>query len=256
MISILIVTYNSGKFIERCIESIEKCVKVESEIIVVDNDSYDNTNSLVQKFPKVKLIQNIDNKGFARANNIAFEHSKGEYILVLNPDIVIDERGIQVLLETAVSDSKIGVIAPRLLNEDGSLQESARKFPNPVVQVIRGLGLSTMFMNMKFYRSNLNLDINLESDSQVDWVIGACMLIRREVFLEVGGFSEKFFMYYEDADLCLKLKKAGFEIIYCPKVSFVHSYQRESAKKIVSKLKLYHIQSIFRFYYRRYLLYS
>jgi N-acetylglucosaminyl-diphospho-decaprenol L-rhamnosyltransferase len=255
MISILIVTYNSGKFIERCIESIVNYVKVENEIIVADNNSSDNTKLLVKKFANVKLIENADNKGFARANNIAFEKSKGEHILVLNPDIIVNERGIQLLLEKLSSDSTIGVIAPRLLNEDGSLQESARKFPNPIIQAIRGFGLSAIFRNRKFYRSNLNLDINLESDSQVDWVIGACMLIKREVFLKVGGFSEDFFMYYEDADLCLKLKKAGFKIIYCPGVGFVHSYQRQSAKSVVSKLKLYHIQSIFRFYYHKYLLY-
>lgn len=255
-VSIVIVTYNSGRVIVESLNSIYQFAKdVDLEIIIVDNNSQDNTISSVESISKdIIIIKNKENKGFASANNQAFKIARGNIILILNPDIVISSNtNLLALSQKLINESDIGVLAPRLYYPNGVIQESARGFPNPLAQLGRGLKLEKYLKSFRFYKKFI-IDVNaITDDVNVDWVIGAFMLLRKEVLVSVNYFDSSYFMYYEDADLCLKLKKLGFNIRYTPQFSATHKYQRESSKRIFSKTKGYHIVSILRFYSKHFL---
>lgn len=252
LLSVVIVTYNSADVISNTLESIFKYfVTFEYEIIIIDNNSSDNISEIICKFNtnRIKLIKNKYNVGFAKANNTALEICTGDYILILNPDIIITSKtNLSFLINELNKDNNIGVVAPKLLYENGELQESARNFPNPLLLLIRGSGLERFFKKFKFYKNYLYLDIKNDSSVIVEWVIGAFILIKSNKLQQINYFDEKYFMYYEDADLCLRLLKNDYKTLYVSKCEAIHKYQRESAKKIFSKLKYYHIKSIIRFF--------
>jgi len=252
LLSIVIVTYNSSKIISQTLLSIVNyLINIEYEIIIVDNNSSDNTCEIISQInnSNVKLIKNKVNKGFAQGNNKGFKVCNGEFILILNPDIIITPNThIDELIDEYNKNEKIGIVAPKLIYEDGRVQESARSFPNPIVLLIRGLGLENIYRNFEFYKKFLLLDKNDNLPTYVDWVIGAFVLIKKDILIEHNGFDDNFFMYYEDADLCLRLKKTNYKILYVPQYEAIHQYQRESSKKIFSKLKFYHIKSIIIFF--------
>ena len=252
ILSVVIVTYNSASVVGHALESIFNClITFEYEIIVVDNNSTDNTIEIISNFEsdKLILIKNKKNYGFAKANNIGFELCKGEYILILNPDIVLTEKtNLPYLIHYIKNKSSVGIIAPKLLYENDKTQESARNFPNPILLLIRGLNLEKYFARFNFYKNFLLIDKKDIAPIYVDWVIGAFILIRKDILIQINYFDDKYFMYYEDADLSLRLLKNGYKTFYVPYCEAIHKYQRESAKKTFSKLKYYHIKSILRFF--------
>jgi len=234
---------------------------LDYEIIIVDNNSTDGTLEIVRNFNNntIKVIKNKRNLGFARANNIAFKVCKGQYIIILNPDITITHKtNLPFLIEQYHKYNDIGIVAPKLLYENGEIQESARSFPNPIVLLIRGIGLGNFFKSFSFYRDYLMLDKQDEHAMYADWVIGAFMLIRRDILEKIGYFDEKYFMYYEDADLCIRLLKSGYKTLYVPNCEVIHKYKRESSRAVFSKLKYHHIKSIVRFFTKHsfYLIFS
>lgn len=252
LLSIVIVTYNSANVIEETILSIRKnLISIEYEILVVDNNSSDNTLGILAKYEndKFTVIKSKTNMGFAKANNIAFQKCLGNYILILNPDVVFKtQTNLNILVDELNKNANTAIVAPKLIYENGSKQESARMFPSPVVLIIRGLKLEKFFLGRKFYKKFLLIDSDDNIAQNVDWVIGAFILIKKDLLIKVNYFDEKYFMYYEDADLCLRLLKNGYKTIYVPTISVTHKYKRESSKKILTILKLIHIKSILRFY--------
>lgn len=250
-LSIIIVTYNSSNEIEQVIQSILKTVyELDYEIIVVDNNSRDDTVSKISGIStKIRLISNKKNVGFANANNQGFQVAQGDFILILNPDIILtSETKLKDLCERLTQDRRIGIIAPRLNYSDGSIQESVRGFPSLTLQLIRMMKIDGLFRNSQYYRNYMVSDKDMNKESFVDWVIGAFMLIRKELLFEVGLFDKQYFMYMEDADLCVNLRKRGYKICYSPQFSAIHAYKRESSKGILSSLKWFHIISSIRFY--------
>jgi GT2 family glycosyltransferase len=250
-ISIVIVTYNSSRDIKRAIESIYNFINgICFEVIVIDNNSNDNTLSVINSLGlDIVLIRNTVNVGFAKANNQGFRLASGKFILIFNPDLALTENTrITDLLSKLSFDLEIGLIAPKLYFDNGVIQESARGFPNPIAQLIRLLKMDRLFKSNKFYKKYLINLANFNDDHYVDWVIGAFMLIRREVLFEVGLFDERYQMYMEDADLCMQLRNKGYKICYSSRFSALHSYKRESSKSIFSKLKWIHILSSLKFY--------
>ena len=250
-LSIIIVTHNSQEEIEKVVQSIfNSCAELDYEIIIIDNNSGDDTLAKVSNISKrVKIIANSRNVGFGRANNQGFKVANGEFILVLNPDIILTEQTrVNDLCEKLLTDREIGIIAPRLIYPDGSVQESVRGFPNLLVQVIRVLKADRFFNDFRAFKNYMLLDKKLSTEIYVDWVIGAFMLIRRDLLFEIGLFDTRFFMYMEDADLCLSLKRKGYKICYSPMFSAVHSYKRESSKSFFSPLRYAHIKSSLKFY--------
>jgi len=254
LLSIIIVTYNSGNIIGDCLKSIyELNLTFKYEIIVVDNNSNDNTIKIVSSFSDIKIIRNPVNLGFAYANNLGFKNSNGYFILILNPDIILTKNiNLDLMMKNMMGNNDWGILAPCLFYESGQSQESYRSFPTPLSLLIRGLNLSKLPYFSKKYRKYLMLDIEINGPTEVDWVIGAFMLMRSRDFKKADLFDENYFMYYEDADLCVKMQKLRLKIIYDPQFTSIHKYKRESAGKIFSNLKIIHIISIIKFFMNNY----
>ncbi len=240
-ISIIIVNYNVRYFLEQCLISISKAVgNLNVEIFVVDNNSIDNSvESIKNKFPDVQLIANKENVGFAKANNQAMKLAKGKYILLLNPDTLVEEDTLVRSYEYMEQNQDTGALGVKLIDGEGAfLPESKRGFPNLSSSFFRLSGLSKLFPKSKiFNRYNLGfLDEN--KIAEVDVLCGAFMFIRRSILDEVGLLDEDFFMYGEDIDFSYRIKKAGYKIIYFPKTKIIH-FKGESTKK--SSLKYHNI---------------
>ncbi len=231
-ISVLIVNYNVRDYLIHCIQSVlQSNYNAPLDIVVVDNHSFDDSVEVIrQQFPEVKVIANDTNLGFGKAVNQAAEAASGDYYLILNPDTVVQENSISTMVSYAETHPKVGVVGPKILNADGTLQLACkRSFPTLGVALPKILGLSSLFPNSRWAgRYNLTyLDEN--TTHSVDAVSGSCMLIRRDVFENVGGFDQRFFMFGEDLDLCYRIKSLGYEVHYYPETQIVH-YQGESVK--------------------------
>jgi GT2 family glycosyltransferase/lipopolysaccharide/colanic/teichoic acid biosynthesis glycosyltransferase len=232
-ITVIIVNYNVKAFLEQCLMAIERARgDVNIEIFVVDNASVDGSQAMIRKrFPRVKLIENSRNVGFSTANNQALKKAQGKYVLILNPDTLIQEDTITVLKRYLDEHPSVGAVGCKLLNPDGSFQiNSRRSFPTPWVAFSRIIGLSRIFPRSRLFgRYNLTyLDPDVETE--VDVLSGSLMMLRREVVEQVGFFDEDYFMYGEDIDLSYRIKKAGWQIVYTPATKVIH-YKGESTKK-------------------------
>jgi len=224
VISIIIVSYNNFDILKRCLKSIYKYLTtIDFEIIVVDNNSVENgLDETIDGYPNIVVIQNKENKGFAKANNQGVNIAQGENILLLNNDTEFLDDPISEIL-TYVKDSIKPIIgAAKLLNIDMTYQPSAYKFPT-----IWRLFSSNFFFEKLFKRTPLfnkyYLDIENEKSPQiVNSVIGAFMLMKKKTYKELGGFDESFFFYHEDTDLCYRLANFGGETIYFPHLSLIH----------------------------------
>jgi GT2 family glycosyltransferase len=223
-LSIIIVNWNSQAFVRQCLASIAaSCRAAGTEIIVVDSGSYDGCGEMIAAdFPAVRFIQSGENIGFARANNLAARSARGRHLLFLNPDTVLHEDTPGLLRLRLESLPRVGAIGCRLLNGDGSLQTSCvQSFPTILNQA-----LDAQWLRERFPRSGLwgmaALFSGKRQPSPVAAVSGACLAVRREAFVLLGGFNESYFMYGEDLDLCHRLHSAGWRVLYTPETSVVH----------------------------------
>lgn len=222
-LSIIIVSYNSLNYLRDCLDSINNNKPSASfEITVVDNASSDGTVKAMRKdYPYLKLIENARNKGFAAANNMAIKSSSSEYILLINSDCQVYANSIDRLLEFADANDDAGIAGPRIINNDGSLQFSCRKFPSFFDAGMHSL-LTNIAPDNPFSRRYKLADINRDEISKVDWVSGSCMLIRRAALNDTGLMDEKYFMYVEDTDLCYQMWKKGWKVYYFPESEILH----------------------------------
>ena len=222
LLSTIIVTYNTREMTLDCLRSLlADTQNLEHEIFIVDNASTDGTLDAIRKeFPHVHLIANTDNKGFGAANNQAMRIATGKYFLLLNSDAFPRAGAIPTLIKELESQPNVALIGPKLLNPDGSMQLSCFKFPSPARAWIENTWLSALCSRNQFLGDYRNWPHN--SARHVDWLIGACMLLRREVFEKIGGFDERFFMYAEESDWQLRMKKAGYRIAFTPAAQVMH----------------------------------
>ena len=231
-ISIIIVNYNVKDYLANCISSLmSSAVDADVQIIVIDNDSFDGSVEMLKhEFPQVDIIAHQENVGFGKAVNAGIDRSKGDYILVLNPDTIVQENTLATLLNRMADRRDVGICGPKILNADGTLQLSCkRSFPTPWVAFPKLLGLSALFPGSKWAgRYNLTY-LDPDEEHSVDAVSGSCMFIRRKVIDEIGLFDERFFMFGEDLDLCFRAMEADWEIKYVPATQIVH-YKGESVK--------------------------
>lgn len=232
-LSFIIVNYNVKEFLVNLISSINKSrVGIDSEIIVVDNCSDDGSQELIAfRYPDVIFIENGENLGFGRANNIGMERASGRYLVLINPDVLVREDTFRLMLRFFEEHQDCGLAGCKVLNPDGSLQLACRRgFPGPWTSFTKITGLSRLFPKSRlFARYNMTyLDEN--ETCQVDAISGAFMMLKREVFSEVGGFDERFFMYGEDLDLCYRIKSAGYNVYYFHGTEIIH-YKGESTKR-------------------------
>jgi N-acetylglucosaminyl-diphospho-decaprenol L-rhamnosyltransferase len=221
--SAVLVSYNTKNLTLKAIEHILQDFKsLEcSEVIVVDNDSKDGTVSAIRAlYPTVRIIQNKDNVGFGTANNQAFECCDGEYVLLVNTDAFVHYGCILLLTEFLDTHPDVAVVAPRVVNNDGSLQASVHPFPTPLRCWIENLWLNPLVKNvfaLRDWRSWAH-----DKTIEVPWVIGACMLVRKSVIESVGGFDERFFMYSEETDWQYRIRKAGWKIWFVKEAVVTH----------------------------------
>ncbi len=232
-LSVIIVNYNVEHFLEQCLISVKSAMKnVDGEVFVVDNNSIDGSVKMVrEKFPEVKLIANKENVGFSRANNQAIKKAKGEYILLLNPDTVVEDDTFTKVVRFMDEHPDAGALGVKMVDGSGNfLPESKRGLPTPEAAFYKMFGISKLFPRSKrFAKYHLGyLDEN--ETHEVEVLAGAFMLIRKEVLDKIGLLDESFFMYGEDIDLSYRIIKAGYKNYYFPETRIIH-YKGESTKK-------------------------
>lgn len=221
---------------------------MDYQIHVVDNNSTDGTSEMVEScFPDVLLNRNKQNDGFAKSHNFIIGNTSSEYILLLNPDITVVPGSIERMIGFLEEQADVGMVACKLLNEDMSLQYSCRRYPQALTILLRGLGIASWLSNGRDLRHYLMADWDHSSTAEVDWIMGSCILLRRDVVREIGLFDERFFMYYEDVDLSLRVWKK-WKVCYFPHSYMVHYHLQQSHKLTGLRQKLIHIASAFQFF--------
>jgi len=250
MLSIVIVNYNAGHYLENCLKSIYAETKqIPFDIWIVDNNSKDASVSMIRRnFPLVNLIEKKENAGFARANNDAIRKCTGDYVLLLNPDTLILENAIDKMVKFMEENPRTGIAGCKVLNEDGTLQLACRRsIPTPGVAFFRLTGLSRLFPNSKgMAKYNLTY-LNPNQANEVDAVSGAFLMIRRQVVDKIGKLDERFFMYGEELDWCLRTKKAGWKVMYYPDAEIIH-YKGECSKSNSRKAAFEFYRSMYLFH--------
>ena len=232
-LSVVIVNYNVKHFLEQCLNSVAAAAKhCETEVFVVDNNSVDGScNMLREKFPWVKLIENKKNYGFSYANNQAIRQSNGEYVLLLNPDTVIEEDTLKSVCDFMDTHPDAGGLGVKMIDGKGRfLPESKRGLPTPKVAFYKIFGLSKLFPKSKKFGKYHLTYLDKDEIHKVDVLSGAFMLLRAETLKKVGLLDETFFMYGEDIDLSYRITLGGYNNYYFPKTTIIH-YKGESTKK-------------------------
>jgi GT2 family glycosyltransferase len=232
-LSIVIVNYNVKYFLEQCLHSVQSaCSGLEAEVFVVDNNSVDGSVKMVKdKFPGVHLIENKDNKGFSMANNQAILKSRGEYVLLLNPDTIVEDDTLRKVVQFMDEHPDAGGLGVKMLDGKGKfLPESKRGLPLPSVAFFKIFGLSALFPRSKTFGKYHLSYLDKDKTHVVDVLAGAFMLLRKKVLDEIGLLDESFFMYGEDVDLSYRITKAGYRNYYYPGTRIIH-YKGESTKK-------------------------
>lgn len=232
-LSVVIVSYNVYHFLDNCLRSVRQAMRnIDGEIIVVDNASVDQTPELVrQHFPEVNIIANTDNRGFAVANNQGIRASKGDFILILNPDTVIGEETLGVCLNFFDQHPNAGAVGVKMLDGSGRfLPESKRGLPTLRASFMKMSGLYRLFPRSAVWNSYYQGHIREDEIAETEILTGAFMMVRRAAMEATGGFDEDFFMYGEDIDLSYRIKKAGYSVWYLPDTHIIH-YKGESTRK-------------------------
>jgi N-acetylglucosaminyl-diphospho-decaprenol L-rhamnosyltransferase len=225
-LSIIILNYNTCAHLRVCLHTLLADQLPNTEVFVVDNASSDGSGDMVAaEFPTVRLIRSQHNGGFAYGNNQALRLARGEAVLLLNPDTLIQPGAIRQLMTLLQSHPEAGIVGPKLLRPDGSMHLACRRsFPTPSVAFYRIAGLSRAFPKSPIFgRYNLTY-VDPDQPIEVDSVCGACLLIRRCVFERIGMLDERFFMYGEDLDWCLRARQAGWTVRYEPSVVVQHQH--------------------------------
>ena len=230
-ISVVIVNYNVKYYVGQCIDSVRRALRgIDSEIIVVDNHSRDGSVDYLSKIEGVRIIESGHNLGFSKANNIAIRQSTAEYVLMLNPDTIVAEDAIRMIIDFADSHPQAGGIGVRMHNDWGTTaRESRRGLPSPMTSFYKIIGLSKRLPQHRKYGRYYMGWLPWDSPSRIEVVSGACFLVRRKALDEVGLMDEDYFMYGEDIDLSYRLLKSGWENWFVP-ADIIH-YKGESTQK-------------------------
>lgn len=253
-LSVIILNYNVRYFLEQCVLSVQRALEAlnpdaSGEIIVVDNASTDDSCEMMKaKFPHIKLIENDTNLGFPKGNNIGVAQAKGEYICILNPDTVVPEDTFVKILNAKLPtpNSQLGIIGCKLIDGTGNfLPESKRGVPTPWVAVTKILGL---YKISNFFGKYYAQHVSENESGKVDVLVGAFMVMKRELYLEVGGFDENCFMYSDDIDLSYLVLKMGKSNYYFHQTSVIH-YKGESTVRDNTYMK--HFREAMQFFYKK-----
>jgi GT2 family glycosyltransferase len=233
-LSIVLVSWNTRALLVDCLNSLKGALNGQMEVLVVDNASDDDTVAVLKTdFPWVKLIENGKNVGFASGNNQAIRQSIGDYVLLLNPDTVVLPGALDVLLKFMTENPGVGAVGSRVLNPDGTLQTSCYPAPTLPRELWRLFHLDALWP-FGVYRMT---DWPIDKNRQVDVLLGACILLRREVLDQIGLLDEKYFMYSEEVDLCYRVRRAGWLIFWAPEAKIIH-YGGQSTNQVAGEMFL------------------
>jgi N-acetylglucosaminyl-diphospho-decaprenol L-rhamnosyltransferase len=224
MVTIVIVSYNTRDILRNCLEALYAGSQgTDMEVFVVDNDSHDSSARMVREtWPQVRLIANNANLGFAAANNQAFMLARGRYIVLLNPDAYVGPTSIPNAVAFMDQHPGCGLCGGKIISPEGKLEPSARRFPSPLSKLLTLSGLSGRFPSSPILNRHEFGGFAHDRPLEVDWVPGTFTIIRKEMLDEIGEFDERFFIYYEETDLCLRAKKAGWNIYFIPDAEVMH----------------------------------
>jgi N-acetylglucosaminyl-diphospho-decaprenol L-rhamnosyltransferase len=251
-LSVVIVGWNVRELLERALASIYASIDESEppEVIVVDNASTDGTPAMVEAaFPQVRLIANTVNRGFTGANNQGIAASSAQHVLLLNPDTEVIDNALGDLQAYLERHPQVGLVAPRLLNADGTTQSSRRRFPTLPILFMESTWLEWL-LPKRMLQQYYMLDSSDLQEQEVGWVTGAAMLVRRSVIEQVGMLDEAFFMYSEELDWCRRMRDAGWRVVYTPSAEVIH-YGGKSSEQVVPARHIYFQSSKVR-YTRKY----
>ena len=219
-VSVVVVSYNTRDLLRQCLQSVFASAHRPAEVFVVDNASADGSQAMVAaEFPEVTLVALDRNLGFGGANNVALRRCRGPYVLLLNPDAVLDPDALSALVEVLDARPAAGVVGPRILNPDGSLQSSGYHFPTLLTELRTSKRVNTVITALAGPSAPPPHPADV---ADVDWCDGACMLVRRAAIEQVGGFDEQYFLYAEELDWCFNARKAGWRIAIEPRAVVWH----------------------------------
>ena len=235
-LSIIIVSWNVRGLLQACLQSIDtNRHDIALEVIVVDGASADGSPEMVgELFPGVNLIACDENVGFPRGNNIGLAQANGRYLLLLNPDTEIKGDALPKMLAYLEKHPEVGLVGPQLINSDGSIQSSRRRFPKLATGLVESTWLEQVAPKAVL-RHYYVQDLPDDETADVDWVTGACMLTRREIYATLGGMDEDYFMYSEELDWCRRIKDAGWRIIYFPEAQVLHHVGKSSEQAVTAR---------------------
>lgn len=242
-IAVIIVNWNAREDLRACLTSLYADPKpqVTCDVWVVDNASGDGSAAMVAaEFPEVQLRANTENLGFSKANNQAIQDSDSRYVFLLNSDAAIHSGALDTLAAYADSHPNAAILGPKVLNPDGTLQFSCRRFPSLGAGFFRNTYLGRLFPNNRFAADYLMTSFDHASDLAVDWVSGCAMLLRRTAIDQIGALDERFYMYCEDVDICQRAWDANMEVVYVPEAVVTHAIGRSSDKNADKMIREFH----------------
>jgi GT2 family glycosyltransferase len=260
-LSIIIVSWNVRELLRRCLHSILDAPSdagVQSQVIVVDNASNDGSPEMVRaEFPQVQLVTNKENRGFTAANNQGLDLSHGRHLLLLNPDTEVIGDALATMVRYLDEHPTVGALGPQLRYPDGSLQSSRRRFPTLLTALVESTVIQEWWGDNRILRDFYMADTPDDhapstpegSVQPVDWVVGACLAVRRQAYEQVGGLDEGYFMYSEELDWCRRIADAGWRIIYLPTAAVIH-HEGKSSEQVVPARHI-HFQSSKVRYFRK-----
>jgi len=228
LVSAIVLNFRTPQpTVECALSLLQQSVADKMEILVVDNHSEDDSIGVVRNRlsnkDNVRIIESSRNGGFGRGSNLGVKYTESEFILINNPDKRLEEDGVIKLVEKMKSDTGIGILAPQILHKDGTRRYSARSYPGPLDVVIKRTFLRHLFPKRLDRYLLLNKDPNQEQD--VDWIVGGCFMIRSDLFRDLGGFDDRYFLFFEDTDLCRRCYLQGKRVVYYPQVK---AYDRKN----------------------------
>lgn len=235
MLSIIIVNWNVRDLLRECLSSLDAGRDgLDVEVIVVDSASVDGSTEMVRvEFPWVRLIPRGENVGFPRGNNIGLAEARGDYLLLLNPDTVVLDDALAMMVAYLTTHLDVGAVGPLLLNPDGSIQSSRRRFPTLATGFFESTWLEGLAPGL--LRRYYALDLPDDATADVDWLTGACIMIPRAVYEQIGGLDEGYFMYSEELDWCRRIKEAGWRVVYHPMARIIHHVGKSSEQAVTAR---------------------
>jgi GT2 family glycosyltransferase len=252
-LTIIIVSWNCRGYLADCLRSIDDTGSAVSySIVVVDNKSDDGTLKMLREdFPRVHLIANAENVGFAVANNQALKASRSRYVMLLNPDTIVHSAGLETLIRFMDDHPPVWAAGPAMLNRDGSPQRTGVRFPNNWNIFCEAFFLDRLFPRSRLFGRHKELYADASVSRPVDYVQGACLIVRSEAVEKVGGFDERYFMYFEETDWCYRMKRAGGHVYFSPDAEVTHFGGGDVGHYDEERLVHYH-RGLLRFYYKHY----